>query len=308
MIFGADISSGNHDFAAFKAAGGDVLIISLGDGLGEQFANKRAPEYARKARAAGLRVGFYHYNRPRRLAQGNVGEEAAWMHELVQRAGGLKPGDPRIVIDIETDSGADAVDIAAFERVLRREVRARFGHEPLLYSFFDFSSRHFRGLGQDLWLAWDRGDKSVEQARARFSDTVRRAAFGCRIVGWQYQLDDSTTGLPSCDCNVFTDAIFIPGAPPPLPEEEIEMLMFWHGQAIFLDFHGRISPFGLHPDTVERLAAAGVRIAGRPGDDSELIRMFGTGDEAPPAAEYPIDFLLRLGVAEQYFESRAPVA
>lgn len=304
VLFGADISSGTHDFGAFKAAGGEVLIVALGDGLGAGFANPRAPEYARQARAAGLRVGFYHYNRPRRLTQGNVAEEAAWMHELVQRAGGLGPDDPRIVIDIEADTGADDVDIAAFERQLRREVGARFGHEPLLYSFWDFSRRHFQGLGQDLWLAWDRGDRSFGQARARWADTVERAPIGLEIVGWQYLLDGTTTGLSSCDCNVFTDAIFIPRASKALPEEERDMLMFWHGQAIFLDFHGRISPFGLQPGTVEGLLAAGVRVIGGPGDDSELMRMFGEGTEAPPGAapEYPVDFLERNGWLGSYVE------
>ncbi len=104
----------------------------------------------------------------------------------------------------------------------------------------------------------------------------------------------------------------------PIPQEDMEMLMFWHGQAIFLDFHGQISPFGLHPRTVDALLAAGVRVAGRPGDDSELMRMFGAvpvsndaGDSVASVPEYPTEFLQRNGWLEAFVDAvqgRAPVA
>lgn len=99
---------------------------------------------------------------------------------------------------------------------------------------------------------------------------------------------------------------------PDFLKEEIQMLMFWHRQSIFLDFHGRISPWGLHPSTVDGLLAAGVRIVGKPGDDSELFRMFaeqpvsdgtdgGLVGRTPP--EYPADFLERNGWLRDYLEA-----
>ena len=104
-------------------------------------------------------------------------------------------------------------------------------------------------------------------------------------------------------------------AVPPPPPMDLDMLMFWHGGAVFLDFHGTISPFGLHPTTVDALLAAGIRVVGRPGDDSELFRMFSSEPSegnvpTPPAPVYPVDLLEELGVLNEYLEAvrQRPVA
>lgn len=93
----------------------------------------------------------------------------------------------------------------------------------------------------------------------------------------------------------------------PLPAHG-ELLMFWHHAAIFLDFHGRISPHGLSPHTVDGLIAAGVRVAGRPGDTAELLRLFGDGLEGPPGdpVEYPVHFLERNGWLGDYLRGVRP--
>ena len=111
FTFFVDVSSpGEVDIAALKAGGCKAVIFKTGDGLGAEFANDVPVRLAPQARDAGLHVGFYHYNRPRRLAQGSVAEEAQWMKDLVDRAGGLRPGiDLRVVMDVEA---TDAPDIA----------------------------------------------------------------------------------------------------------------------------------------------------------------------------------------------------
>ncbi len=95
----------------------------------------------------------------------------------------------------------------------------------------------------------------------------------------------------------------LPSVPETQPAaEDVDILAFWHRGAIFLDFHGRISPHGLRPETVDGLIAAGIRVTGRPGDDSELVRMFGEGLESPPAEsiEYPVHLLQRNGWLGDY--------
>ena len=94
----------------------------------------------------------------------------------------------------------------------------------------------------------------------------------------------------------------------PRPNVELDLFMFWHGPAIFLAFGGRVSPHGLQPKTVDALVAAGIRVAGRPGDDAELMRLFGNvsisaeGSDVV-APEYPTDLLDELEVLDEYLEA-----
>ena len=210
FVFFVDVSSpGKVDFGQLRASGCDAVFIKTGDGLGEGFANTEAPGLADKARAAGLRIGFYHYNRPRRLAEGKVAKEAEWMHELVDRAGGLQPGvDIRVIMDVEAPDAKDlAVDVAEFTRRLRVELRSLFGHEPLLYSGWDYANHHLRSVGGDLWVAWyPPGGLPLERARQRWHEVPDgQAQLGqLQPVAWQYG-GDVTGGVPGvgkCDTNV----------------------------------------------------------------------------------------------------------
>jgi hypothetical protein len=160
-------------------------------------------------------VGFYHYNRPRRLAEGNVVDEARWMKELVERAGGLRPGvDLRIVMDVEAESPEDiAVDVAEFARQLRDELRGLFGHEPLLYSGWEYAKQRLGSVGGDIWAAWyPQGGQSFEVARARWPEILRdEAELGqLRPVAWQYGGDvhAGVPGVASCDCNIAPAELF----------------------------------------------------------------------------------------------------
>lgn len=190
-----DLSSGQHDFDALKANGFEMVIIALGDGLGQQYANLDAGTYAKQARAAGLRIGFYHYNRPRRLAQGNIAAEAEWIYNLAEQAGGLLPGDCRIIMDIEAETGADAVDIRAFEAQMHDYLAGLFGHEPILYSGWDFAKRHFQNTGRDMWIAWYIPNPSVTAAEQRYEEATTGLP-GVNIIGWQYG-GDISSGSPS---------------------------------------------------------------------------------------------------------------
>ncbi len=230
FTFFVDVSSpGDVDFYALKAGGCKAVIFQTGDGLGAAFANDVPARLAPQARAAGLRIGFYHYNRPRRLAQGNIADEARWMKQLVDRAGGLRPGvDLRIVMDVEAPDAQDiAVDIAEFTRQLRDQLRPLFGHEPLLYSGWQYAKDHLGSVSNDLWVAWyPSGGLSFQTAQTRWHENIRDSAElgGLRPVAWQYGGDvaGGVPGVSACDCNIapadiFT-ALLIPSSVQDLPD------------------------------------------------------------------------------------------
>jgi hypothetical protein len=142
--------------------------------------------------------------------------------------------------------------------------------------------------------AWEGAANCYNSGSCRTSATTH-GNYGPDVVerlGWVQRVLDELAPIP---------------APDP-PAHQTDLRMFWHQAAIFLDFHGRISPHGLTPDTVDGLVAAGVRVVGRPGDNSELMRMFGDGLESPPAEppEYTGEFLERNGWLGDYFAVARP--
>jgi GH25 family lysozyme M1 (1,4-beta-N-acetylmuramidase) len=210
FTFFVDVSTpGEVDFTALKAGGCKAVLFQTGDGLGEEFANDVPARLAPQARDAGLHIGFYHYNRPRRLGEGRVAEEAQWMKELVDRAGGLRPGiDLRVVMDVESTKDPDlAVDIAEFIRQLRDELRELFGHEPLLYSGWEYAKAHLASIDSDIWVAWfPEGDGSFNMAQNRWHEVVDgQAELGqLRPLAWQYAGDvkNGIPGVARCDASI----------------------------------------------------------------------------------------------------------
>lgn len=271
-MWGYDISDvGDVDPRPIIAAGATFALIQTGDGLGEATANSRAGSYAKTARQLGLTVGFYHCNRPRRLRQGNVAEEVAWMKKLVDRAGGLFPGDFRIVIDVETSDGQDDVDIPTFVTALRREVRRVFAHDPIFYSGQSFITEHLsraRDLADlKLWMAaYPRPRLSRQEAERRFPAAA--PAIFPQVHMWQYDGDVLTqAGFPKVDLNILPtlDGMLI--EPPgfivqtthKLTEER--MLIYAAAGSIWLLTEGKSHRFAL-PSDVTKLKNQGVPDAG----------------------------------------------
>jgi lysozyme len=104
-------------------------------------------------RQAGITLGVYHYLRPRPGRTGDV--EADWAVKTAKSAGWGKPGDLRLVVDIEET----ALSTSALTRKYLREFVGRIieltGHRPIVYSFPSFLQRLGleKTLGCPLWIA-----------------------------------------------------------------------------------------------------------------------------------------------------------
>lgn len=218
MEWGIDVSSYRDcDFGAFRAAGGRFVIFAMGDGRG--VADADLGVYVQRARDAGLTIGVYQFDRPRRLTQGNMQEEVDAIVEGIRRGGGLRNGDLRFGMDIEVDVREDAVDIAQFERELRARLQDALQHDPLLYSGWDFARRHFPDLGADLWLSWWPNVGSPEEATQRWTEAAEPPpAPGLHVVMWQYggDVNGGVPGIPACDVNIAPtlDGLVLGGAVP----------------------------------------------------------------------------------------------
>jgi len=100
-----------------------------------------------------------------------------------------------------------AVDIAEFTRQLRDELRVLFGHEPLLYSGWDYAKQRLASIDSDIWVTWyPKGDGSFDTAQNRWHEVVDgQAELGrLRPVAWQYAGDvkDGVPGVGSCDASI----------------------------------------------------------------------------------------------------------
>lgn len=97
------------------------------------------------ARKAGLKVGSYHFYRPR----ANVEQQFLNMTSVVKKSGqDLVP-----IIDIEDDRAVSEEKFIADLRNFLNRVTKHYGKRPLLYTGQNFYNKHFQGLFQDYqWM------------------------------------------------------------------------------------------------------------------------------------------------------------
>ena len=142
-----DLSNNNHvyDFKKVKATG--VVGVWLKVSEGATFADQDWAGYARRARAAGLRVGGYHYARP---SGPDAKAEAQWFCKLL---GKIQRRDLRPVLDLEVNDGAR--NLEGWSREWNAEVWKLSGTLPLFYSYpyFIRNMKATGPIGAGLWLA-----------------------------------------------------------------------------------------------------------------------------------------------------------
>jgi lysozyme len=147
---GLDVSNlqGAIDWPKVKAAGYRFVWIKAGEG------DWPDPQFMRNvnlAKAAGLKVGAYHFLRPKPGRTG--GQEAAFFIDRL-KAAGLGKGDLLPAADVE----ATKLDPAATRQYAWDFIRAmdRGGHRAVLYTYPSFLGGDWKGdawITVPLWLA-----------------------------------------------------------------------------------------------------------------------------------------------------------
>jgi lysozyme len=144
---GVDVSNhqGTVDFAKVKKAGYTFAYLKATEGLG--FVDPFYLGNVQKARAAGLKVGAYHFLQPK---SGRTGADEARAFHVQLANAKLGKGDLHPVVDVEVTKLSPAQTEAYVDSFVR-ELRA-LGHDLLIYTFPAFLQWH-RTHGCPLWIA-----------------------------------------------------------------------------------------------------------------------------------------------------------
>src|SRR5207253_5950981 len=132
-------------------AGPQYVFLKATEGL--TFVDKRFASHRSEARAAGLRVGFYHFARPDLHPHGATAEAAHFAHVV----GTIAPDELRPVLDHEKAASISPAEMTAWAGTFLAEVERLTGVRPILYSYPDFIATHMGRAhslgGYPLWLA-----------------------------------------------------------------------------------------------------------------------------------------------------------
>lgn len=153
MLLLVDLSNNNAgpiNFHELRKAG--VFGIWHKVSEGQQFTDTLWKPRAQEARAAGLRVGGYHFARP---VHGNAEHEAAF---FVSRLGKVQRRDLRPVLDLEVnDESMSPLILHLWARTFLEHVHKLSGVRALTYSSPGYIIpqhwSHTFGTGAGLWLA-----------------------------------------------------------------------------------------------------------------------------------------------------------
>jgi lysozyme len=203
-LSGVDVS--NHqpdiDWAKVKAAGHAFALSKVSEGLGTPdrvFGKGRW----KAMRDAGLVRGVYHFARPQKGRDPR--DEVREFLGLIDKAGGLKDGDLRPVLDIEAFGAAGRLTAAQtleWARGFVDEVQARLGRRPIIYTGV-FWRETMKNPGDNLdcplWLA-----AFVSQAKVKQFIPIAWKDQGLTI--WQRTETGSSPGIPG-----HVDLNLIPG-------------------------------------------------------------------------------------------------
>jgi lysozyme len=179
---GVDVSNNNGhvDFVKIRAAGYSFVWLKASEGT--TFTDAFFLDNAKRAKAAGLRVGAYHF-----LNAANAAAQAKHFARLV-KAAGLGKGDLLPVADVEK-AGVTTSMAGAFTVAVEHEL----GVKPLIYTF-PFFARWTTTFGCKLWIAHFDVPKPVIPNPWR------------RYAAWQHSSSASVPGVQGhCDVNVTSD-------------------------------------------------------------------------------------------------------
>jgi GH25 family lysozyme M1 (1,4-beta-N-acetylmuramidase) len=191
---GIDISSyqPSVDFEKVKAAGIEVVYIKATEGT--SYTNPYLRTHAVAAKAAGLKVGFYHFMSPKTAA--NAVEQAKYFINTI----GDLAYDCKLAQDLEKTGDLAKAILNSVAKAFLDEVKTLTGTTPVLYSYTSFIKSYLTSslTGYPLWIAdYRSGSPGTNGVWADW-------------IGWQYSSSGVVAGITgNVDLNVFESEILI---------------------------------------------------------------------------------------------------
>ena len=191
---GIDISEfqGEIDFEEVRRSGIEAVYIRVGAG---EYTDEYFAENYERARAAGLKIGFYHYVTARSVEEGR--RQARFFASL---AAGREP-DMRLAMDFEYFGSLSVSQINAISEAYLDELTALTRREAVIYSDLSNARNIFsRALAEKypLWAAQYGADEPSANGKWR------------EWVGLQYTDEGRVGGIyGSVDRDIFTEGIFL---------------------------------------------------------------------------------------------------
>lgn len=191
---GIDISEfqGEIDFEEVRRSEIEAVYIRVGAG---EYIDEYFAENYERARAAGLKIGFYHYVTARSVEEGR--RQARFFASL---AAGREP-DMRLAMDFEYFGSLSVSQINAISEAYLDELTALTRREAVIYSDLSNARNIFsRALAEKypLWAAQYGADEPSANGKWR------------EWVGFQYTDEGRVSGIyGNVDRNIFTEGIFL---------------------------------------------------------------------------------------------------
>lgn len=191
---GIDISEfqGEIDFEEVRRSGIEAVYIRVGAG---EYTDEYFAENYERAKAAGLKIGFYHYVTARSVDEGR---RQAWF--FASLAAGREP-DMRLAMDFEYFGSLSVSQINAISEAYLDELTALTRREAVIYSDLSNARNIFsRALAEKypLWAAQYGADEPSANGKWR------------EWVGFQYTDEGRVGGIyGNVDRNIFTEGIFL---------------------------------------------------------------------------------------------------
>lgn len=191
---GIDISEfqGEIDFEEVRRSGIEAVYIRVGAG---EYTDEYFAENYERAKAAGLKIGFYHYVTARSVEEGR--RQARFFASL---AAGREP-DMRLAMDFEYFGSLSVSQINAISEAYLDELTALTRREAVIYSDLSNARNIFsRALAEKypLWAAQYGADEPSANGKWR------------EWVGFQYTDEGRVGGIyGNVDRNIFTEGIFL---------------------------------------------------------------------------------------------------
>ena len=191
---GIDISEfqGEIDFEEVRRSGIEAVYIRVGSG---EYTDEYFAENYERAKAAGLKIGFYHYVTARSVEEGR--RQARFFASL---AAGREP-DMRLAMDFEYFGSLSVSQINAISEAYLDELTALTRREAVIYSDLSNARNIFsRALAEKypLWAAQYGADEPSANGKWR------------EWVGFQYTDEGRVGGIyGNVDRNIFTEGIFL---------------------------------------------------------------------------------------------------